>query len=292
MANTLLVFMQDVCDQLGISRPSSVVGSTDNQVRQLLSLLQTDVAEEITSRYVWPQLIRQHDITLSSGADGYALPGDFERQLFETHWNQDETWSMVGPTSQSEWQLRKYGIVATATRQRWRVFGRDDAQFHISPTPGAGDDGNTVSFEYVSRTWIRPKTWAASTAFVANSYCWYNGNIYQTTGGGTTGATAPTHTTGSGSDGGVTWIYIDDPYVRAQADTDTFILPEYLLRLCLKYLWKQAKGFPFTVEKKRYEDELDRQSTKYRGARTLNMASGVSRENKVGVNIPDTGYGL
>ena len=35
-----------------------------------------------------------------------------------------------------------------------------------------------------------------------------SGNLYKTTAGGTAGATAPTHTSGSVSDGGVTWDYV------------------------------------------------------------------------------------
>lgn len=51
--------------------------------------------------------------------------------------------------------------------------------------------------------------WTAGLVVTASSYIYYGLNIYQAAGAGTTGATPPTHTSGSVSDGGVTWTYIN-----------------------------------------------------------------------------------
>lgn len=56
--------------------------------------------------------------------------------------------------------------------------------------------------------------WASSTSFASGAYCIYGLNLYQTTAGGTTGATPPTHTSGSVSDGAVTWAYVNS-YINA-----------------------------------------------------------------------------
>ena len=54
-----------------------------------------------------------------------------------------------------------------------------------------------------------PQPWTASTVYAANAYCVSDsGKIYTTTAGGTSGATAPTGTGASISDGGVTWSYV------------------------------------------------------------------------------------
>jgi hypothetical protein len=51
--------------------------------------------------------------------------------------------------------------------------------------------------------------WASNVEIVANQYKFYNDNLYISTLGGTTGTTAPSHTTGVVSDGGVLWRYYD-----------------------------------------------------------------------------------
>lgn len=54
-----------------------------------------------------------------------------------------------------------------------------------------------------------PQPWVTSTVYAAAAYCVSdNGKIYTTTAGGTSGATAPTGTGASISDGGVTWSYV------------------------------------------------------------------------------------
>lgn len=51
-------------------------------------------------------------------------------------------------------------------------------------------------------------TWAASTVYAAGVYVQSGLNIYYTAAGGTSGSTQPTWTSGSSSDGGVTWLYV------------------------------------------------------------------------------------
>jgi hypothetical protein len=53
------------------------------------------------------------------------------------------------------------------------------------------------------------KQWVTATVVAAGAYCDTGaGNVYTTTAGGTTGATQPTHTVGTVSDGGVLWTYV------------------------------------------------------------------------------------
>lgn len=54
--------------------------------------------------------------------------------------------------------------------------------------------------------------WATSTAYSANSFVISSNNIYKTVSGGTSGATAPTCTSGTCSDGSVTWTYLSTAY--------------------------------------------------------------------------------
>jgi hypothetical protein len=52
-------------------------------------------------------------------------------------------------------------------------------------------------------------TWASSIVIPAASYCKNGINIYLSAAGGTTGASGPTHTTGTVSDGGVSWLWVN-----------------------------------------------------------------------------------
>jgi hypothetical protein len=69
---------------------------------------------------------------------------------------------------------------------------------------GAATDGYTV--------------WSAGAAVTAGDYRYYGLNIYQAAGSGTTGATPPTHTSGSVSDGTITWAYINSYITAAYTD--------------------------------------------------------------------------
>jgi type IV pilus assembly protein PilW len=68
--------------------------------------------------------------------------------------------------------------------------------------------------------------WTENTVVLANAGRRNGDRLYRTTAGGTTGTSGPTHTTGSASDGGVTWIYyatIDgsiDSWGRSTADPE------------------------------------------------------------------------
>jgi hypothetical protein len=57
-----------------------------------------------------------------------------------------------------------------------------------------------------ARVWVWQ--WVTGKAIAAGSYCFNAGNLYYTAAGGTTGAAAPTVTSGSVSDGTVTWTFV------------------------------------------------------------------------------------
>ena len=59
---TLLELIQQVCDELMITRPSTVAGSTDPQIRQLLALLNR-LGADISRQFEWNRLNREHILT-------------------------------------------------------------------------------------------------------------------------------------------------------------------------------------------------------------------------------------
>lgn len=53
-----------------------------------------------------------------------------------------------------------------------------------------------------------PSAWTTSTVYPSDAYVINGGNYYRTESGGTSGSTAPTHTSGTVSDGAVSWTYM------------------------------------------------------------------------------------
>lgn len=287
---SLLTLIQGVCNEIGLPEPSTVVNNDDLTIKQLLRITHR-AAKDMRNSHLWAELSKEHTITLSDSVDNYELPGDFDRQIFNTHWDQSNQWKLHGPLTADEWQEWQNGIVSAGPRRRFRVKGAGSARFYIDPTPSSDDAGNVLVFEYISSQWIYPRTWTNGATFTANQYCSYNGNVYKTTLGGTTGATAPTHTTGSSSDGAVTWTYQEPRYSDWLADTDFSVLDEDVLSLGVQWRYLRQKGLPYQTILQDYKAEVRRTASHQKGATTIPIGKNRLRRFMSSTNIPDTGYG-
>lgn len=225
---SLATIVQNVANECGYTVESSIVGSSETTTKQLLAMTQR-INRDIFEAYPWPKCYASGSITLVGGQATYSLPAAFSWYQYETFWNSSTRWRILGPMSEQEYgEIRGFGL-NTTVYQRMQIRGISNTELLISPTPGANNNGNIIVFEYIADRSVKPKTWTTATSFAAGAYCFYNGNYYRTTAGGTTGATPPTHTSGSVSDGGVTWDYYDGPYAEFLADTDTSIFNEKLV---------------------------------------------------------------
>ena len=238
---SIATVIQNVANEAGYTVESNIFTSTETTTKQLLAIAQR-INRDIFEAYPWPKCYAAGSITLVDGQSTYPLPAAFSNYQYETFWNQSTRWRVLGPISEQDYaQLQGYGLMPTIY-QRFQIRGLGNNELFISPTPGANTAGQVLIFEYIADRSVVPRTWAASTAFAANSYCIFNGNYYTTTAGGTTGATAPTHTSGSVSDGGVTWTYYNGIYDQFRADTDTSIFQEKLLEQGILERFAQIHG--------------------------------------------------
>ena len=287
----LLDLMQNVANELGLPAITAVVNSSDNQVQQLYALLVRD-GKEVRSSQEWPELTKEGTITLVAGQDSYAFPEDMDRQVFQSQWDRSQRLELVGPVSPQEWQAYKSGIVTPTTRTMFRVKGFRSKRFYIHPTPAAADAGKVLYFEYQTLTWCLPKAWTVGATFSANTYCSYDGNIYTTTEGGTTGATPPTHTSSSASDGSVSWTYSSAAYEKPLADTDTFVLDQVLHELGVKWRFMEANRFQYAEYKQQAEEaaRIQISTTKSAPVLYLHRRRGLSRFLS-DEDIPDGSYG-
>ena len=285
---TLLSTIQDVSVELGLVKPSTVITNTTDLTTQQLLQHYRRTGRELRSQFDWEVLVKEYTFTLSSGVASYVLPTDFERFAFMSHWDRSASWQMYGPVRADEWQFLKSAVTVSTISRRWRFKGYTTNQFFLDPTPGSADAGVTLVFEYYTKNWLRPVLWTTSTAFGAGTYTFYNGNYYSTSAGGTTGATPPTHVTGSASDGAVTWVYSSAVYDSGTADTDVSHIDENLIGLGTKWRYRQSKGIEgWDVLRVDYETEARLMSGFHRGARTLNLNEGRYNAVMPYPNIPE-----
>jgi hypothetical protein len=225
---SLLTAVQNVANEAGYTVESGVIASTEVTTKQLRVMAQR-INREIADAFPWPKLYASGSITLVAGQASYPLPSAFSWYHYETFWNSSTRWRILGPMSPQEYaEIRGYGL-NTTVYQRFQVRGLSNNELLISPTPTASQNGNIIIFEYIADRCVRPATWVTNTVYAAGAYTFYNGNYYQTTAGGTSGANAPVHTSGSVSDGGVTWTYYNGAYSDFLADSDETVFNQKTL---------------------------------------------------------------
>jgi hypothetical protein len=147
---SLLTVIQAVCGRTGIPVPSTVLGSTDDQVLQLLRLLEED-GNDLASRGPWEGLTFEFTHTSVADEDqgliSSVAPNGFSYIKNETFWDRTNKLRIHGPLSAEEWQRMK-AMTASGPKYYYRIRG---GRFLIYPAPTAG---YTWAGEYVSKRWI------------------------------------------------------------------------------------------------------------------------------------------
>ena len=267
MASTILEIAQQVADESGFTIDSAVVGSTDQTTKQILAIANR-LAREITDAFAWTHLQKEAQITLADGTSTYQLPADINYAFHETVWNRNEEWPIYGPYSPQDRQYLRSGIINRYPYQRYTFRGLTNTQFELDPTPTSTDTGSIVVFEYQSARGVRPRTWEQGQAVAVGDYTFYNGNYYQASSAGSTGATPPTHTSGSVSDGSVDWDFYDGVYYKFLADTDVPNVDENVFSQGLLERFSERHG---VAVQPRYEVLLQREAEKQTPGKYVDM---------------------
>lgn len=143
---SLLTIIQDAADRIGIVRPSSVIGATDQQIRSLLALSIQD-GKALAKRHDWQRLTKEKTFTATATeTQSGVLPADFDRLINGTFWNRSQDRQVAGPISPQRWQLLKSGLIVMP----WDSFRIRGSDLLMSPVPVAGDD---MAFEYITTYW-------------------------------------------------------------------------------------------------------------------------------------------
>ena len=167
---TLLQNINAVVDELGLPSVTSVIGSRDTQVRQLLAFANREGAVTSTfsfgAKMGWQAMVKTATITLVDGQADYNLPTDVVTPVTMTFWDVNYRWQLLGPLSPQEWDVLVYGISPAGPRRRFRIKNN---QMSINPTPGSADAGNTLVFEYYSNAWCQSAAGVGQTKFAADT---------------------------------------------------------------------------------------------------------------------------
>jgi hypothetical protein len=144
---SILTITQDVSNRIGLPVPSTVIGSSDTQVRQLLGLAQQE-GKELSRRGPWQVLTKEKTITATATeTQTGAIPVDYERMIEGTFWNRTQNRRVVGPLTPQKWQMLQTGLYSLMW-DAYRIRGND---MLMSPVPQAGD---ILAYEYVSTYWL------------------------------------------------------------------------------------------------------------------------------------------
>lgn len=158
---TLLQLIQKFCQRQALDVPTTVYGSTDQQVLQAMSLLEEGLLD-LVQRGNWENLTFEASWTTtateSQGALTTLCPNGFDHMLPWTFWDRTEKLPLLGSANAAEWQALK-GVAVQGPRYTFRVRG---GTLLSIPAPPAG---HTWVFEYAGS---RPILNAAGTTYQAS----------------------------------------------------------------------------------------------------------------------------
>lgn len=146
----MLQVIQYFCRRTGLPVPTTVMGTTDTQVLQVLGLLEEE-GNDLAVRGSWQGITFEASHTTlaleDQGAIATIASNGFRYIKNDTLWDRTSRLPVCGPLDGQEWQAMK-ALVSTGPRYRFRIRG---GKLLVNPAPPASD---AWYFEYVSQNWI------------------------------------------------------------------------------------------------------------------------------------------
>lgn len=283
---TVAQILTNAARKLKLNPPNSFVGGNTTAKALLTSFEMCGL--KLVKEFSWTVLERKHSITLSSGVSAYALPEDYDRQIAQTGWNTSNKRRILNGVTSQEFSALENSVGNTPDFDVLRAFGWSDTQINLYTAPTASASGQVLDFYYISNRWIRPRTWTSGIVVSLGEKVWYNGNVYSAGSNGTTGSIAPTHTTGSASDGVITFTYVQDfGYSVVQADTDVPLIDDLLLTLETVVDYGADEGFDVSKHLQDRERRLMQVKSDLVGA---DIIRSFGRYKHHMAHFPETGF--
>lgn len=270
---SLLSVVRNVAGELGLVSNASAIPAVLQSGVPLLADLGALANREVRAlrdrgqTRSWQALRREYVFSTVASQVGYAVPADWAWPVDETWFNRTRRWPLIGPLTPARWQFYQSTVV-TGPRQAFIQRGN---LILITPTPSAIE---TLGGEYTSKLAVLPQTWLTGTSFAPGAGVSYalgvtGLNCYTTTAGGTSGATPPTHTSGTVSDGGVAWTWASNGQETYQLDTDYCLIDEKLVELGLKWRWLESKNLDYSETFREWDREVEKALARDGGSAVL-----------------------
>lgn len=151
---TALTIVQSAASQIGITAPTVVFGSTEQQVIQLRALLNEEGRSSARAAQ-WATLTREHTFTTVAAAiqpDGFPADDILDRFCNDSMWNRTIARKVYGPLSEQEYQREKAFPVFTTVNPAFLTRGNGTGGYDFIMQPAAQAD-NTIAYSYVSKNW-------------------------------------------------------------------------------------------------------------------------------------------
>ena len=159
---SLLTLIQNACYRIGITAPSAVIGSSDQQVKELLEVAQEE-GVQLMKRGTWQALRTQKTFTaVAQETQTSAVPSDYDRFINETFWNRTRKIPFFGPVTPQQWQT----LIAWSSSPVTNTFTFRGNNILITPNPTAGD---TMAYEYISKNFCQSSGGTGQAAWAADT---------------------------------------------------------------------------------------------------------------------------
>lgn len=163
---SVLDLVSDAADDIGIPRPTTLVGSSDLPSRTLLAAANRE-CRELARRYGWQALKRTTSFTTVAAetqTDSNAYPTDLDHIVPDTMWNTTRKLQVMGPWTDAE----RADAIARGVSGSTPYFQVRAGALLIYPAPTAGQ---TVTYTYISKYWagIAGSTTATLAAWTADT---------------------------------------------------------------------------------------------------------------------------
>ena len=162
---SLLSICQDAAEEIGFPAPSSVVGSSDPNAKQLLRFANRE-GEELSQATNWNILVTEGSVTLATGDQDYALASDLRWVIPTTTWNRNDKRIVLAPLTSQEWQFHKAWTTISGLNLMARIRNN---QLEFSQTISSSENGKVIYYEYVSNKWASTSGGTAQQLFLLDT---------------------------------------------------------------------------------------------------------------------------